>query len=116
MQTIAATAGLWIIEGPFQLVLTEEPIKGGPRSLGPLHISSDVARFQASPNHRAGLHGLLIEDRLRTASYVESVGSDRREISFSRTLLGYEEGQRAKPGRDHFVVIHPCSRYKQCLG
>src|SRR5439155_12857394 len=73
MQTVSTSAGRVIVESDLQVVVSQDPIEGGPRLFHPAAFSRSTISLQASRYHGTSFDRLLIEARLFRFPRIEAM-------------------------------------------
>ena len=115
MKTIATAAGAGVVQGGFQIVISQKPIERRP-SLGvPTFISGGAIGFQACRDCRTCFQRLLIEPSFFARFAIEALRADRYKVSVhGAALLFLKPFQRLQAGREPFLVR--CARARQQSG
>ena len=73
MQAVSTSAGRVIVERDLQVVISQEPIEGGPRLFPPAAFSRSAISLQASRYDGTSFDRLLIEARLFRFPRIEAM-------------------------------------------
>src|SRR5208282_2696498 len=91
MQAVAATSGSRIVECDLQIIVSQEPIEGGPCLFAPAALSRGAISLQTCRDHRTGFHRLLIEARLLARLGIKALRSDGDEMALELTMLDADQ-------------------------
>ena len=116
MEAVSAAARCCVVKRRLQIVLAQKPAKHALGFLKPMALFRQPVNLQASRNHCASLHWLLIESRLLTAFDKEPIRSDRyKDILVVAVLFNYKPLQRIHSGFNHSLVVASPSGKDECL-
>src|SRR5260370_20312893 len=111
MQAIAAAARGGVVEGDLKVVVSEEPVEGGPGFFPPASFARRAIGLEISGNRGAGFDGLLVEASFFGFLRVEAVRADRNKVALGFTPLHrFKPVERFVPGGNHGVVAAARSR------
>src|SRR5204863_5364161 len=82
MQTVSTSAGRVIVERDLQVVVSQEPIEGGPGLFPPTTFSGSAISLQASRHDGTCFDRLLIEARFFRFPRIEAMLPDRHKMTF----------------------------------
>src|SRR5271154_2426643 len=105
MQTVAASAGVGIVECDLKIIRSQKPIESSPRFFPPAGFSCRRVGLQRCRDDPAGFTGLLVEASLFRFLRVKTVRANRYEMAFYLTALILREPvQRVQSGGNHLFV------------
>src|SRR5260370_22908585 len=111
MQTVSTSARRAIVERDLQVVISQEPIEGGPRLFPPTAFSRSAISLQASRHHGTSFDRLLIEARLFRFPRIEAMLPDRPKMTFYFAALNRPHPiPRFQSGLHHLVLTGAHSR------
>src|SRR5690349_3448877 len=116
MQAVSATPGSRIVERNLKIVVSQEPIKGGPGLFAPSVFPGSTIGLQARRDDRTGFHWLLVKAGFHRRLGVESVRSNGHEMALHLAALNRDKPiQSFEPRRNHLFVPGAHSRANQSL-
>ena len=116
MKTISTAAGGGVVQGSFQVVVSQEPIERRPSSGMPMFISGGAICFQTGRHRRTSLQRLLVEPSFIASLAKEALGADRKKVSVDvAALLFFKPVERLQACRKPFFVGGTGARQQQCL-
>src|SRR5271166_1270555 len=105
MKTISTAARAGVIQGGFQVVISQKPIERSPGLHAPTLISGCAIRFETCRNGCTCLHRLLVETSFFARLAVETLRADRDKVAVHvAALLRRKPLQRLEASRKQLFV------------
>src|SRR5882672_12669763 len=99
MEAVSTAAGNRIIKCDLKIVVSQEPIKSGPRLPAPAASPRCPIGLQAGRNDRTGFHRLLVEASLLGCFGMKALRSDGHEMAFRIATLNRDQPIRSEERR-----------------